>query len=73
MENSQWHDNNKDRKKLIVLKVRWRLASSRHIEDSAGNKGWNIPMTVFDYEVLTVGLVYLPFAFDDICPVIYSI
>uniref|UniRef100_A0A2N9GNM9 Leucine-rich repeat-containing N-terminal plant-type domain-containing protein n=1 Tax=Fagus sylvatica TaxID=28930 RepID=A0A2N9GNM9_FAGSY len=53
--------------------VRWRLASSRHIEDSAGNKGWNIPMTVFDSEVLTVGLVYLPFAFDDICPVIYSI
>uniref|UniRef100_A0A2N9GSZ0 Leucine-rich repeat-containing N-terminal plant-type domain-containing protein n=1 Tax=Fagus sylvatica TaxID=28930 RepID=A0A2N9GSZ0_FAGSY len=53
--------------------VRWRLASSRHIEDSAGNKGWNIPMTVFDSEVLTVGLVYLPFASDDICPVIYSI
>uniref|UniRef100_A0A2N9EZ74 Leucine-rich repeat-containing N-terminal plant-type domain-containing protein n=1 Tax=Fagus sylvatica TaxID=28930 RepID=A0A2N9EZ74_FAGSY len=53
--------------------VRWRLASSWHIEDSAGNKGWNIPMTVFDSEVLTVGLVYLPFAFDDICPVMYSI
>uniref|UniRef100_A0A2N9GTJ8 Leucine-rich repeat-containing N-terminal plant-type domain-containing protein n=1 Tax=Fagus sylvatica TaxID=28930 RepID=A0A2N9GTJ8_FAGSY len=53
--------------------VRWRLASSRHIKDSAGNKGWNIPITVFDSEVLTVGLVSLPFAFDDICPVIYSI
>uniref|UniRef100_A0A2N9EYP3 Leucine-rich repeat-containing N-terminal plant-type domain-containing protein n=1 Tax=Fagus sylvatica TaxID=28930 RepID=A0A2N9EYP3_FAGSY len=75
---SQWRKLNLAASKVCgsdsySRQVRWRLASSRHVEDSAGNKGWNIPMTVFDSEVLTVGLVYLPFAFDDICPVIYSI